>query len=83
MKRASPYLPGKRSLLWIKIEIVKRQVFVVGGWVPERSGLAERIGAILVGIHDCDGNLLYAGKVGTRGDAKPEARSHSRRRKSA
>lgn len=61
----STYQPGKRSPAWIKIKIVQRQEFVVAGWVPERTGVANRIGALLVGIHDCDGKLHYAGKVGT------------------
>ncbi len=61
----SIYVPGKRSAGWLKIKIVQRQEFVVAGWVPERTGLPNRIGAILVGVHDCDGKLIYAGKVGT------------------
>jgi bifunctional non-homologous end joining protein LigD len=61
----SVYLPGKRSPAWQKIKIVQRQEFVIAGWVPERTGLPNRIGAVLVGVHDCDGKLIYAGKVGT------------------
>jgi bifunctional non-homologous end joining protein LigD len=49
----------------LKIKTVLRQEFVIGGWVPERTGLAGRIGALLIGYHDTTGALRYAGKVGT------------------
>jgi bifunctional non-homologous end joining protein LigD len=61
----SLYHPGERSRDWIKIKIIQRQEFVVAGWVPERTGITNRIGAILVGYYDCDKQLRYAGKVGT------------------
>ena len=62
---SSIYRPGDRSADWIKIKIIQRQEFVVAGWVPERTGLADRVGALLVGYYDCDHRLRYAGKVGT------------------
>jgi bifunctional non-homologous end joining protein LigD len=59
------YEPGRRSAGWIKIKVVHRQEFVIGGWVPEESGIAGRVGSMLIGYHDCDGKLRYAGRVGT------------------
>ena len=59
------YSPGLRSVDWLKIKTVMRQEFVVGGWVPERSRVSGRIGALLLGYHDKTGALRYAGKVGT------------------
>ncbi|MDB5356471.1 MAG: polymerase LigD, ligase domain protein [Phycisphaerales bacterium] len=61
----SIYVPGQRSTAWIKIKILRRQEFVVGGWIAEESGRAGRIGAMLLGYHDSDGKLRYAGRVGT------------------
>ena len=61
----SVYEPGQRSSNWIKIKIIQRQEFVVAGYMPERTGLTDRIGALLTGYYDCDGRLRYAGKVGT------------------
>jgi bifunctional non-homologous end joining protein LigD len=61
----SKYEPGRRSPAWLKIKTVLRQEFVIGGWVPERTGLAGRVGALLIGYHDTTGALRYAGKVGT------------------
>jgi bifunctional non-homologous end joining protein LigD len=70
----SLYQPGARSHDWIKIKIIQRQEFVVAGYIPERTGLSGRIGALLTGYYDCDGKLRYAGKVGTglsAGDHEP------------
>jgi len=64
-KRAdSPYEPGRRSRSWIKLKIEKRQEFVVGGWTEPRNSRAH-IGAILLGYHNDDGDLVYAGHTGT------------------
>jgi len=61
----SPYEFGRRSPSWIKIKLVGRDEFVVGGWVPEKGNAAtDRIGALLVGYYDCRGVLHYAGSVG-------------------
>jgi bifunctional non-homologous end joining protein LigD len=61
----STYEPGRRSSAWVKIKIVHRQEFVIGGWVPEESAAARRVGSMLIGYHDCDGKLRYAGRIGT------------------
>lgn len=60
----SPYLPGQRSGDWIKVKVTKTQEVVVGGWTPGKGARQTRIGALLVGIMS-DGDLVYAGKVGT------------------
>jgi bifunctional non-homologous end joining protein LigD len=52
-----------RSRKWLKFKCVNRQEFVIGGYTDpegERTGF----GALLVGYYD-DGDLAYAGKVGT------------------
>ena len=62
-KRASaPYKHG-RSNDWLKFKCVSEQEFVVLGWTDPRGGRAG-LGALLVGYYE-DGDLRFAGKVGT------------------
>jgi bifunctional non-homologous end joining protein LigD len=61
-KRSAPYRAGARNLTWQKIKCVLRQELVVGGY--EESVLGG-LGALLLGHYDADGDLVYAGKVGT------------------
>ena len=60
----SSYAPGKRGGAWLKVKNVGRQEFVIGGWLPGEGRRRNRLGAILLGYFD-DGELRYAGKVGT------------------
>ena len=60
-----PYTPGRRSPAWVKVKNVHRADAVVGGWMPGEGNRSGRIGALLVGVHDEDGVLRYAGRVGT------------------
>ena len=61
----SPYQPGVRSRAWLKLKLLSRQEFVIGGWRAGTGGRSSRFGAVLVGYHDRDGQLRYAGRVGT------------------
>jgi DNA ligase D-like protein (predicted ligase) len=62
-KRAdAPYRSG-RSTDWLKFKCSAGQEFVIGGFT-EPAGSRVGFGALLVGYYD-DGNLVYAGKVGT------------------
>lgn len=70
---ASTYVPGRRTPEWRKVKVRRRQEFVVGGWRPGAGSRADAIGALLVGHHDEDGRLVYAGRVGT-GFTQPELR---------
>ena len=38
---------------------------MIGGWLPGEGRRAERIGALLMGVHENGGGLRYAGRVGT------------------
>ena len=60
----APYEPGRRSGCWLKIKNTNRQELVIGGWLPGEGRRRERIGALLVGVHE-DGHLRFAGRVGT------------------
>ena len=62
-KRAdAPYASG-RSGDWLKMKCVADQELVIGGFTDPK-GSRTGFGALLVGHYD-DGNLIYAGKVGT------------------
>src|SRR5262249_58770362 len=63
-KRAdAPYQPG-RSRSWLKAKCIQEQEFVVGGFT-DPEGSRTGIGALLLGVHDDSGRLVYVGKVGT------------------
>ncbi|HVW33018.1 MAG TPA: non-homologous end-joining DNA ligase [Acidimicrobiia bacterium] len=76
-KRAdAPYRSG-RSGDWLKLKCSASQELVVGGWTEPR-GSRSHFGALLVGYHDPDGVLRYAGKVGTGFDRATLAAVHRR-----
>jgi DNA ligase D-like protein (predicted ligase) len=62
-KRADAPYVHKRSTDWLKFKCVNQQELVIGGYT-EPQGERIRFGALLVGYYD-DGDLRYAGKVGT------------------
>jgi len=61
---AAPYHSGRRTPAWRKLKLLKQQEFVIGGWTEPRETRAY-FGALLVGYHDADGRLRWAGSVGT------------------
>jgi len=63
----SPYRET-RSRDWLKIKTQHEQEFVIGGWTDPR-GSREQFGALLLGYYT-DGELTYAGHVGTGFDRK-------------
>ncbi len=63
-KLGSPYEPGRRSGLWVKIKNRMGQELVIGGWLEGEGKRRGLPGSILVGYYD-DGKFVYAGKVGT------------------
>jgi bifunctional non-homologous end joining protein LigD len=66
-RRDSGYVSG-RSPSWIKLKCRRRQEFVIGGY-SEPGGSRAAFGALLLGVYDGDGQLQYAGRVGTGFDA--------------
>jgi len=58
----APYVQ-RRSRSWLKLKCVNRQELVIAGFTPPR-GSRRGFGALLVGHYE-DGELRYAGKVGT------------------
>jgi bifunctional non-homologous end joining protein LigD len=62
-KRAqAPYVAG-RSRDWLKLKCAWEQELVIGGYT-DPAGSRTDFGALLVGYYE-DGQLCYAGKVGT------------------
>jgi bifunctional non-homologous end joining protein LigD len=67
-KRAeSPYV-GRRSPDWLKLKCSHEQELVIGGFTAPQ-GKRTDFGALLVGYYE-DGELSYAGKVGTGFDQR-------------
>jgi bifunctional non-homologous end joining protein LigD len=62
-RRDRPYEPG-RGRSWLKVKCIQEQEFVAGGFT-EPKGTRAGLGALLLGVHDKEGGLVYVGKVGT------------------
>lgn len=58
-----------RTDAWLKVKCQRRQEFVIGGFVP-RTGSADEIGSLLLGVYDDKRRLRYAGSVGTGWSSK-------------
>lgn len=63
-KRANAPYPSGRTKDWLKFKCERGQEFVIGGWT-EPQGSRVGFGALLLGYYDANGDLVYAGKVGT------------------
>jgi DNA ligase D-like protein (predicted ligase) len=63
-KRADSRYSAKRSRDWLKFKCEMGQELVIGGYTAPRGSRTD-LGALLVGVYDTEGQLLYAGKVGT------------------
>lgn len=70
----SAYRPGRRSDAWRKVKTTLGQELVVGGWLPGAGRLEGHLGSLLVGYHDADGRLRFAGRVGSGIDATARER---------
>lgn len=68
-KRASATYHSRRSADWVKLKLGQRQEFVICGFTDPKGSRAG-IGALLLGVHDAEGHLRYAGNVGTGFDDK-------------
>jgi bifunctional non-homologous end joining protein LigD len=64
----SPYV-SRRSNDWLKSKCQQRQEFVVIGYT-DPGGSRSHFGALLIGVHDEAGKLVYAGRVGTGFDER-------------
>ena len=65
-KRAdSRYFEGRRTRDWMKIKTHGRQEFVIAGYTHGGGRRASTFGSLILGLNDEDGELQYAGNVGT------------------
>jgi bifunctional non-homologous end joining protein LigD len=75
-KRAdAPYQAG-RTKDWLKFKCENNQELVIGGFT-DPQGTRTGLGALLLGYYDSDGQLVYAGKVGTGFDQQTLHRLHT------
>jgi len=63
-KRRSSRYQCARSTDWIKLKCGLRQEFVIGGYT-DPQGTRAGFGSLLLGVHDAQGALQYAGNVGS------------------
>lgn len=62
-RKAAPY-HARRTSDWIKLKCSYRQEFVIGGYTDPKNTRAG-LGSLLLGVHDDQGKLQYAGNVGS------------------
>ena len=63
-KRRGSVYASRRSRDWIKLKCGQRQEFVIGGYT-DPQGSRTGFGSLLLGTYDKNGELRYAGNVGT------------------
>jgi bifunctional non-homologous end joining protein LigD len=61
--KSSPYVM-RRSDTWIKLKCSQRQEFIIAGYT-DPQGVRTDFGSLLLAVHDDNGQLRYAGNVGT------------------
>ncbi len=70
-RRDSRYRPGERSNDWIKVKLIKREEFVVGGYVPGGGANEGSMGSLLLGFYSSSGERSSgerrSGARGSRG----------------
>jgi bifunctional non-homologous end joining protein LigD len=63
-KRADSTYRSGRGRDWLKIKCLQRQELVIVGWTPPTHA-RDHFGSLVLAVHDDDGELQYAGRVGT------------------
>jgi bifunctional non-homologous end joining protein LigD len=76
-KRSDAPYSSQRSSTWLKLKCHLRQEFVIGGFI-DRDGSSTEVGSLMLGVHDGEGLLQYAGNVGTGWSAATAAHLRSR-----
>jgi len=62
-RSSSTYVPGARSKDWLKIKAIKMQEVIIVGYTKNEN-TAKVFSSLLLAVYE-NGNLTYAGKVGT------------------
>lgn len=73
----APYRPGVRSGDWLKLKLLFRAEFVVGGYTDPRNA-RQHLGALLLGAYDAEGAFVYVGHTGGGFSHASLARMHQR-----
>jgi bifunctional non-homologous end joining protein LigD len=76
-KRSNARYQEGRGPAWQKVKCFHRQEMVIGGFT-DPEGSRTGFGALLLGVHESDGKLVYSGKVGTGFDEATLASLSSR-----
>jgi bifunctional non-homologous end joining protein LigD len=63
-RKGTRYLVGRRGAEWLKIKTHGRQEFVIAGYTKGQGRRSGAFGALILGYWQ-DGELVYAGNVGT------------------
>jgi bifunctional non-homologous end joining protein LigD len=63
-KRVDSTYQQSRSPSWLKVKCLQEQEFIIGGF-SKPAGARVGFGALLLGCYSKDGDLQYAGRVGT------------------
>jgi len=63
-KKKTSWYEGRRSKDWLKIKVLNEQELIIVGWNPSTHSSKE-IGSLHLAVKGDDGQLHYAGKVGT------------------
>lgn len=66
----STYQPGQRSGAWLKIKAQQSSEFLICGYTKGEGARSDRFGSLILGFHDENDQLAYAGRVGTGFDRK-------------
>lgn len=62
-KLKSSLYDSTRSKSWVKVKCLKRQEFVIAGYLPSEKGFPG-FGALVLGVYE-KGKLVFAGRAGT------------------
>ena len=73
----APYRPGTRADAWLKLKLLFRAEFVVGGYTEPRNS-RQHIGALLLGAYDTRGDFVYVGHTGGGFTREGLAEMHAR-----
>ncbi|EPA99324.1 non-homologous end-joining DNA ligase [Pseudomonas sp. G5(2012)] len=65
-KRAGSPYASERNGNWVKVKCSPRQEFIILGYTRAAAG----IGSLLIGLHNDDGQLVYAGRVRSGFDSR-------------
>jgi len=69
-KHARSCYEPRRSREWLKLKVVQQQEFLICGFT---AGERDHFGALVLGVFDREGKLVWAGNVGTGFDQKKMA----------